>query len=537
MLALAKADTHGEQLFWAVDLIPTEFMSGLSEEQIDQAWNALIGILEAPTDTGDRYLLGKVAERLLELTALDPDRRNERIAEAYLSFARMLQKSEESDFIYDAVQVLHFDFPSGQKVQLTPAEREEVWRTLVSCLRKGDLGYPFQFVLRMLKAHAARFSVSQVSGLGDEFITELKNADSYGSLSAGGTALASLAPSLEEPQLTQAHAALITVLQRTYGEDAVAAAKSGLTALAPKLSREDAVITWTEITPVLERTDIADYGWNGGQLGAAANTLAAFAPQTNPDQVFAAWKILITKLPHYSGNFASEAFGKPLTTFATELADEQVEQAWDSLLLALKQIQPPKKDVCEAAVDGLVAVFSRLSESQQATVVEDIRKGIQERYGIHMTKLLPNLSAVLEPSVYDELSASVLGTMLNHVALGQISVEDSRQNARRQPIVHSILAMSNARSVATLLSHPACTDEPREWMLMRFEELLFHDGRHVLLTLPESDEDSDEETSTNDNAKPEPPARRFHTIYDAAEWIQANWPDFDLDATPEVQWR
>ena len=34
-----------------------------------------------------------------------------------------------------------------------------------------------------------------------------------------------------------------------------------------------------------------------------------------------------------------------------------------------------------------------------------------------------------------------------------------------------------------------------------------------------------------------PPARRFHTVHDAAAWIQQNWPDFDLEATHPVIWR
>ena len=85
------------------------------------------------------------------------------------------------------------------------------------------------------------------------------------------------------------------------------------------------------------------------------------------------------------------------------------------------------------------------------------------------------------------------------------------------------MAMTNERSLASLLQHPATTGEPREFLLQRFEELVFHDGKHVLLPLPNEDG--------------EPPTRRFHNLHDAAGWIQQNWPDFDLEATHPVIWR
>ncbi len=39
------------------------------------------------------------------------------------------------------------------------------------------------------------------------------------------------------------------------------------------------------------------------------------------------------------------------------------------------------------------------------------------------------------------------------------------------------------------------------------------------------------------NRSPESPLRRFHTVHDAAVWIQQNWRDFDLEATHSVTWR
>ena len=91
-------------------------------------------------------------------------------------------------------------------------------------------------------------------------------------------------------------------------------------------------------------------------------------------------------------------------------------------------------------------------------------------------------------------------------------------------------------------------------MLQRFDELILHDGNRVFLNLPEkagerqgNDENppseipsagANEHGGLTPNRSPaEPPRRRFHTVHDAAVWIQQNWPDFDLEATHPVVWR
>ncbi|MEZ6062048.1 MAG: hypothetical protein R3C19_17035 [Planctomycetaceae bacterium] len=40
-------------------------------------------------------------------------------------------------------------------------------------------------------------------------------------------------------------------------------------------------------------------------------------------------------------------------------------------------------------------------------------------------------------------------------------------------------------------------------------------------------------TTTNNDVQP---PRVFHSVHDAAAWIEENWPDFDLEATHPVTW-
>ena len=97
--------------------------------------------------------------------------------------------------------------------------------------------------------------------------------------------------------------------------------------------------------------------------------------------------------------------------------------------------------------------------------------------------------------------------------------------------------IQNPQTIARLLQHPGSFGEQRELLLRRLKELVFHDGNAVLL-IPE--EDAGEVYMTElqikeSNARK--PERKFKTIYDAAEWIEKHWPDFDLEATSQVTYR
>lgn len=146
----------------------------------------------------------------------------------------------------------------------------------------------------------------------------------------------------------------------------------------------------------------------------------------------------------------------------------------------------------------------------------------------------------LEPLTQERLAAAELAKVLDYLVTSMHFFSTEEGNDVVEPIRHLVFAASDPRALAKLLKHPGCNDDPREWMLMRFEELLFHEGKHVFLTLPESEAESPagDPGGLKPNRSPvKPPARRFHTIHDAAAWIEKNWPDFDLESTPEVQWR
>ena len=112
--------------------------------------------------------------------------------------------------------------------------------------------------------------------------------------------------------------------------------------------------------------------------------------------------------------------------------------------------------------------------------------------------------------------------------------------------MYGAAAMNDPRSHAQFLSHPGCVGEPREWMLQRFEELVFHNGQPVFLK-PEREVDDSEPVApgtdpallAGDSTDLRLPLaqRRFHNLHDAAAWIEQNWPDSDLETNHPMTWR
>ena len=79
--------------------------------------------------------------------------------------------------------------------------------------------------------------------------------------------------------------------------------------------------------------------------------------------------------------------------------------------------------------------------------------------------------------------------------------------------------------------------EPREYLLQRFEELVFHNGQPDFLKTPSADDSNKPTTDGSQPAAPPPPPRRFHNLHDAAAWIKQNWRDFDLETNHPLTWR
>ena len=137
------------------------------------------------------------------------------------------------------------------------------------------------------------------------------------------------------------------------------------------------------------------------------------------------------------------------------------------------------------------------------------------------------LGSRLEPALRERLSTKATIALLDYISFFGPNNQGWYEAPRAIVIARSI---SSPRSLASLLSHPACVGKVRDDLLHRFEELVFYDGAPVFgkpkvpsaiweLEVPDSNQPSPDQL----------PRQRLHNLHDAAAWIQQNWPDFDLE--------
>jgi len=152
----------------------------------------------------------------------------------------------------------------------------------------------------------------------------------------------------------------------------------------------------------------------------------------------------------------------------------------------------------------------------------------------YIVENLPETAPQLDPPNGIKFSAFILNQLISDVSTSTepYSLDDE------DPIENVASALPDVRFLAGMLAHPGCVGEYREALLKRFEELVLYGGQHVFLPWPKKDDnDNEDENATTDKVAPVVPERQFRTIHDASEWIRKNWPDFDLEQVPEIEYR
>jgi hypothetical protein len=281
--------------------------------------------------------------------------------------------------------------------------------------------------------------------------------------------------------------ALLAILEKSEAYDLRTAASEGLVPLAPRLEPAQVRRAGDALIAILETKSLADYA-----LEAASQGLVALAPRLEPAQATRAWDALLANLEKTDDPPASRASrSQGLVALAPRLEAAQVTRARDALLAMLEKSNDD--NVRDAASQGLFALAPRL-----------------------------------EPASRDKFATKAMTSLLDDRAvIGYFYYDTDGKRTDPRPI-RIARSITSQRSLAKLLSHPACVGDQRESLLKRFEELVFYDGKPVFLKL----ESADGEQPTHEQTPP----RRFHNLHAAAAWIQQNWPDFDLEASCPVTW-
>ena len=392
-------------------------------------------------------------------------------------------------------------------------------------------------------ALAQKLSPEQVERGGDAMISIVEKATERHQLESARTGLVALAPMLNPNQTTRWGNALITLLENTDDSHILETASGGLIEFAPKLSPEQITRSWKALIAVLKKAP------NSDGMKTAEKCLVALAPRLSDEQATLGADSLIAVMEKATDSNALISAGRSLVTMVPRLNQEQITRCGDALIAVMERTTELYD--LQAVGDIFTAIAPQLSPDDRLRIAElfvaFLPTGHNERVTSQLLELLPQL----EHSTHDRMSMEILTTLLDYLAMSETYfITEAIDLDSFRP---AIMVMINPRSIARLMQHPACIGEPREWMLQRFEELIFHNGQRVFLQLPESEtiigartvltsgNAATPETANGDlkpNRSPaEPPPRRSHTLHDAATWIQHNWPDFDLEATHPVTWR
>ncbi|MFN9720902.1 MAG: serine/threonine-protein kinase [Planctomycetota bacterium] len=251
----------------------------------------------------------------------------------------------------------------------------------------------------------------------------------------------------------------------------------------------------------------------------------------------------------------------PFRDLALRLTPEQAETRWNTILEDMRTtddtIMPGRlagilitllphasSDMKKNAVDPLIRSLQIASRALQ---VPDSSGGPPKIYDDRSEQAVRVLAEQLDAADHDRLADACLQLMLQFPSL------TFSTNGNQLQLVS---ISRNPRQIARYLCHPVAPATMQEKLLRRFEELVLRDGR----SLDPSDEKrspfsdqygmnpDDEKIETidalvkrtlqEDTGRETLPApikgpryfrRRFMTIFDAAEWIQKNWPDFHPD--------
>jgi serine/threonine protein kinase len=464
--------------------------------------------------------------------------------------------------------------------RLEPTLAKECSKVLVASLNRpipdNDENWPTERVatIEALVELGPRLEPAQAARLWDAMMDLLLNVDNVDvvPISSSVEQLSKLALRLEPAQVNRSAERMIGRLDRSRVFDCVTIA------LAPRLIASQAARAWDALA--------VSFGWKSDDKTLPLVTaLAKRLDQAKVDQfmdtivpiasttqmIFGSGRFRLTGLAH-AGQLRSahyERLTKSLMSalekrsiqsdlliilLAPRLSSDDVQRLIDGLLTTLENsssltTNPPGLVdlVKQQLAHGLTILAPRMTPSQvsrgAALLGAQFDRGLTVNYAALLFTLSPRLEAGLRDRLSTKAAKIVLDRWMSNPILEMGSPpqsSDESSDPEQRPVKHEayniIASLSSPRSVVRLLSHPGCVGKMQELCLERFEELLFHDGKTVLLTRDEADSNAD----VSPRRQPplgEAPRRRFQTAHEAAEWIRQNWPDFDLESIEPGTWR
>jgi serine/threonine protein kinase len=485
----------------------------LEPAQVRRSGDALLAILQKSNDEAD---LATASEGFV---ALAPRLRPAQVARSGDALLAILQKSNDENVLATASEGFVALAPRLEAAQVARA-----WDALLVVLEKSKDPSP-GWASPVLVAVAPRLETAQVRRAGDALLAILEKSKDPDIPYWASQALVALAPRLEPAQVTRASDALLAIPEKLKDPYFPYWASQVLIALAPRLEPARVRRAGDALLAVLGKSENDD-----ARVGAS-HVSVALAPRLEPAQATRARDALLAILGKSEDSNLRTAASEGLVPLAPRLEPAQAKRAWDALLTNLEKTDDPPASRASRS-QGLVALAPRL-EAAQVTRARDallamLEKSNDDNVRDAASQGLFALAPRLEPASRDKLATKATTSLLDDRAvIGYFYYDTDGKRPDPRPI-RIARSIASPRSLAKLLSHPACVGEQRESLLKRFEELVFYDGKPVFL----QPEGADGEQPTHEQTPP----RRFHNLHDAAAWIQQNWPDFDLEASCPVTW-
>lgn len=546
ILAILEGPVHIESLCAAASLLAT-LGPNLSAEQIERAWAAIVTApsrmydsktyslrqmmivvsvlpdrgLEAEFRTRVPLLAGRLSSGQLERHAETLIGRIHEVRDSSLDGTFLILKAmapilstEQTEHAYDAI-FKRFE-------ELTP-DRGSDPRSVFLPLKLSD----------GLVALSPRVSPEKANRVWDDLIHLLPELDEGAELNARATGecLSALGPRLPSGVVVQRWETLVSTFKTSEDKNQRLAAAYGMEGLAARLSPDQAAQSWDKFHSLLNNSTDLDFN------DAAARVSAVLVSRVSDKHVTRVWDDILAML-HEPPKMESMDMAIGLRDLASRLPSERVPPAVKQMLGLIDN--SPHAFAHLYCSNALLALAKRSTSEQRLKIADALLDHANPLGDSPFVGFLSEISQNLDTSARDRISTAALRILLDDSANSTLpSVLLGLRQTAMDPVQPAVMAMTNARSVAALLSHPASVGHRQKWMLQRLEELLFHNGKSVFLkpfempgregTVPRQREGT---TANSESVKP--PTPRFRSVHDAADWIERNWPDFDLNATPAV---
>jgi len=502
----------------------------LPQERVDAAWDTL--------DTLYREFL---RERVLQesneevaakegLVALAPRLSPAKVAQVAESLAAVFSVEAGDDWSYwhELLRIL--------ESRLEPAQVEKLGNVGITLLEgegSRDEGFRWR-ASDGLAVFAARLDAAQATRAVKVLVGRIeKSASSDRPYDwSERSLLAALAPRLEPAQVAIVGEAIIRELRKPTDEFDFRVIKDLVPAYATRFEAAQAARVGEALVATMEKMVEKPSLQRSGDLKQA---ITAFAPRFEPPQIARAWTALIAVLEATSDTSTLGSTRETMAVLAPHLEPAQVASAAQALIAIFERVK--NDDVSDLTYFGanlseigkVLGILAPRMEGAQRThaakVLVDFVDHVRQP-GLLLGSIdgLARLAPWLEPIQREDAAVKMInGQLMLETFYGYYPLKADK----------SLPLLASSKTLARLLSHPGCVAGLREACLARFEELVLHEGRPVLLN-PEAPDDASPEAQANgaDSVVP----RRMPHPYNAAAWIRNNWSDFDLEAEAPATW-